>query len=112
MERAADFVARFPHDPRAQLFLGFARLRQNDLAAAESAFRAGLAEEEILRANFSGTQVEPMLRAALGELLQSGGRDAEAREVLRPVCAMNARPEIADWVKSTGVCNAPSPDPP
>jgi len=112
MERAADFVARFPHDPRAQLFLGFARLRQNDLAGAESAFRAGLAEEEILRTNFSGTQVEPMLRAALGELLQSGGRDAEAREVLRPVCAMNARPEIADWVKSTGVCNAPSPDPP
>ena len=111
IEGAAELVSRFPHDPRAQLFLGFERMQQTDLAGAEAAFRAGLAEEEILRTHFPGTQVEPMLRAALGELVLGDGRDAEAREILRPVCAMNARPEIADWVQSTGVCDDSAPVP-
>jgi rhomboid protease GluP len=86
-EKAANLVARYPHDPRARMFKAGALMELNDLPGAERELRKGLAEEEILATKFEpGLQarMKAMLALVLGQL----NRPVEAKALAQPICGM------------------------
>ena len=85
IERSADLVERYPHDPRAHLLRGTYFLHHHDLADAERQLRAALNERDIL-ANDLQPQVEEITRATLALVLVGEGRKPEALVMAAPVC--------------------------
>jgi rhomboid protease GluP len=85
--RAADFVARYPGDPRAHLFLGDALAAGGkDNAGAERELRLALAGAHALSATL-GPRLELGVRTSLAVFLDNLHRKDEAKEIARPLCA-------------------------
>jgi rhomboid protease GluP len=84
--RAASLVARYPADPRAHLYSGFASMAARDYADAERELRTALRQAQELRFYF-GPRFENTLRVLLAAVLVDEHRAAEAKEVAQPVCA-------------------------
>jgi rhomboid protease GluP len=103
-ERAPDLVAKYPHDPRAHLFMAFRDEDQHDEVGAERELRAALGEPDILRVHFPNRRLESTIRAALARLLLSTDRAGEARDVVRPVCNAGEAGAPPEVVKSLGLC--------
>jgi rhomboid protease GluP len=89
LTRSGELLARYPRDPRSHLFHADALLERDELAEAEKALRAGLAETEMLQSHFE-PELELRMRTLLALVLSDRGQAAEARIAAQPVCG--ARP--------------------
>jgi rhomboid protease GluP len=76
--------ARYPRDPRV---LALRASDAGDPREAEELLRRALAELELLAA-FPGGRLEATLRAQLARRLLARGAEEEAREAIRPSCAV------------------------
>jgi rhomboid protease GluP len=93
-----DVLARYPRDPRSHQLAAIKAAQENDLPLAEKHLRLALAEEGVLRSAFPDRLLEGDLRILLGRVLEANGRDAEAREIARPVCDLE-RPKLEKFCK-------------
>ncbi len=105
--RAADFVARYPRDPRSYLFQANALLKKDELAGAEKALRTGLGEEEILRTKFS-PDLELRMRTMLALILADRGQWADAKAVAQPVCGTPGSGQLREALDRARLCAAPT----
>lgn len=71
-KRAKELVAKYPHDPRARLFLSTALMETQDYDGTIRELRAGLAEGEILK-SLLPPSFEAIMRTMLGVALQIRG---------------------------------------
>jgi len=88
-EKAPDLLARYPRDPRARLYQAQALIDGRDLAGAERELRAGLGEQELLKARFK-PEFEATLRGMLALVLYDQDRRAEAKAAAQPACGIAA----------------------
>lgn len=105
--RAAELAERYPRDPRAQLMLARALRERDDLAGAEAALRAGLAERHILAAMFT-RDTEWKLRAALAVLRLEQGDRAEALMLAREICTSGGDSPLRLGLSVRGLCRESS----
>lgn len=106
LSRSADFVTRYPRDPRAHLMRGIYFLEHKNLAAAEQQMRAALAEPEILK-NDLPAHYEQGIRITLAIILVAERRKPEAVIVAGPVCGgdmSNVIRGLRNMFLRTGVC--------
>jgi membrane associated rhomboid family serine protease len=87
--RAADLVARYPEDPRAHWYRGTALATAGDYRGSERELRTGLYEAETLRFYF-GDKLPNAMRTFLTVVLIEEGRQLDAKETARPLCAAPA----------------------
>jgi len=87
--KAADLLARYPRDPRSRLYQAQALIDGRDLAGAERELRAGLGEQELLRARFK-PEFEGTLQGMLALVLYDQDRRAEAKAAAQPACGIAA----------------------
>jgi rhomboid protease GluP len=102
--RSADLVARFPHDPRARLLRAEALLDSGDGTGAERELRAGLAEQDILKTQFS-PELEAQLRTVLAFVLADGGKQGEAKTIAQPVCSPAGPANMRDALSAQHLCD-------
>lgn len=103
MARSADFVVQYPRDPRSHLFHANALLQKDELAGAERALRAGLAEEHILRSKFS-PDLELRMRTMLALVLADRGRALEAMSAAQPVCRAQPSGQLRTALDEARLC--------
>jgi rhomboid protease GluP len=87
--RMADLVARYPGDPRTHFALAQRQFQERKVADAEESLRKALSLDRALTIYFDpsfGVQV----RAALAWLLMSDHKEAEAKDVAKPLCDLSA----------------------
>lgn len=85
-DQARDLVARYPHDPRAHLFRGFAFLQDShDLADAEEQFRLALDPADLATARLEPS-FEKTVKAMLALTVAYEHRPDEARALGGPLC--------------------------
>jgi rhomboid protease GluP len=87
--KAADFMVKYPRDPRSRLYQAQTLIDQQDLPGAERELRAGLAEHEILRTKFK-PEFEATLQGMLALVLYDSNQRAEARSVAQSTCGVTA----------------------
>lgn len=87
--KAADLLARFPRDPRSHLYQANALVDRNDLQGAAQALRAGLAEQEVLKARFK-PELEGQMRGMLALVLTDLNQRGEAQTVAAPACTLTS----------------------
>jgi rhomboid protease GluP len=103
--RSADFVDRYPRDPRARLFRAIYFLERRDASDAERQLRLGLLETDLL--NDLSPQIEKSLRLVLALDLVIERRKPEAKAVAESVCQGAVPPEyvkLRSLLKENGVC--------
>jgi rhomboid protease GluP len=83
--RFAQLVADYPGDPRTHFALGAQHWRGGRLEEAEGSFRKGLGLERTLMLYFE-PQFALQIRSVLVGVLHLQHKDAEAREIARPIC--------------------------
>ena len=105
---SADLLARYPRDPRSHFFQAITLLNGGDGAGAERELRAGLAEREILEHFFPGKTLTQSMNELLGDALMHQGREAEAREVVRPYCHAGEGGTVPERLQEQGLCD-PAP---
>lgn len=94
--RMADLVGQYPRDPRTYYALAQRHFQERRIADSEASLRTALSLDRALTIYFDpsfGVQV----RAALAGLLMSDHKEAEAREVAKPLCDL---PETAPGVEA------------
>jgi rhomboid protease GluP len=101
MEKSASLVASYPHDPRAHMYRALALIDAGDRAGAEREWQAALSEDEMLRTFFK-PELEEFIRANLAGAQKENGKQAEAIETAKPVCAK--KNEIRDELAKKGLC--------
>jgi rhomboid protease GluP len=79
-------LATYPRDPRSHIYRAWALADAGDDAGAESEWKAALNDDKMLRTFFE-PGLETFIRAELALTLRQNGKESEAREVARPVCA-------------------------
>jgi rhomboid protease GluP len=94
-------IALYPRDPRSHMSRALALTDKGDNGGAEREWRTALSEPKILHLYFSPS-FEDYLRANLATLLMENGKESEARDVVRPVCA--AKGETAARLAKGGLC--------
>jgi rhomboid protease GluP len=99
--KSADLVDAYPHDPRSHMYRALALMDAGDGAGAEREWNAALAEGKMLQTFFK-PQFEEFVRANLAAAMKENGRDTEARETAKPVCATKG--EIRDALAKEGLC--------
>ncbi|WP_439409537.1 hypothetical protein ACNJX9_16360 [Bradyrhizobium sp. DASA03076] len=90
--RSADFVNRYPNDPRAHLFRAIYFAERNSLSAAEAEVQTAMS---LAASDVAGGPVRSVARALLAQLLLARGRTTEAK-ARRPRCA------APSWVTCDG----------
>jgi rhomboid protease GluP len=98
---SAFFVASYPRDPRSHMYRAIALMDKADPLGAEREWRAALSEEKILHLFFK-PELKDHIRAFLALTLNENGKEAEARDVARPVCA--AEGEMRAGLVKDGLC--------
>lgn len=104
-ERARDLLARYPHDPRAHLFRGFAFLRHDhDLADAEEQLRQALAAAQTAQMT---PEFEKTVRVLLALNLAYENRPTEAVAMGAPLCdfASNQLGSMYEMMQEKQICN-------
>jgi rhomboid protease GluP len=87
--RLADLVAQYPNDPRTYHALAARQFQERKYADAEASLRKALSLDRALTVYFEpGLGVQ--IRATLAWMLMSEHRDAEARDVAKPLCDLPA----------------------
>lgn len=96
-QAAAALLMQYPRDPRLLFYTARGALRAGDPSRAEAHLRLALEDPEALRRYLvQGERLEALLRANLGLLLLGRHARDDARDVLRPSCAvLRADPEAA-----------------
>lgn len=85
--RLAELVAQYPGDPRTYYALASRQFQERKYADAEASLRKALSLDRALTLYFdSGLGVQ--IRGTLAWMLMSERRDAEAREVVKPLCGL------------------------
>jgi rhomboid protease GluP len=87
--RMADLVAQYPSDPRTHYALAQRQFQERKIGDAETSLRKALNLDRALTIYFDssfGVQV----RAALAGLLASDHKEAEAKDVAKPLCDLPA----------------------
>jgi rhomboid protease GluP len=104
--KSAEYVSRFPDDPRAHFFRALYFMRNEDMTGAQTEIRTALDEKKVLGAlpeSFTHT-LEIMLAATL---LQQG-RMEDARNAARPACAtaddISMLSGIVHELREEGIC--------
>jgi rhomboid protease GluP len=107
VSRASALVSQYPHDPRARLARAVALVRARDLAGAEAQMKAGLGEEEILRA-----LMEPAFKTHMQSYLALIQHDEhhldDARQSARAGCLSESAALHPNLVKA-GLCEEAKP---
>ncbi len=99
--KSAKLVEAYPHDPRSHMYRALALLDDGDSAGAEQEWNAALAEGKMLQTFFK-PDFEEYVRANLAAAMKENGKDTEARETAKPVCARKG--EIRDALAKEGLC--------
>jgi rhomboid protease GluP len=94
-------VESYPRDPRSHKYRALALIDKRDIPGAEREWRAALNEDKILHLLFK-PEIEDEIRANLAATLKANGKEGEAHDVARPVCAK--RGEIAAFLARAGLC--------
>jgi len=107
MDRSADLVTRYPHDPRSHFFRGAYFARLNDVADAGTQFRTALDRRSALTGE-RGERFEMGLRILYATTLVAQGQSPEARDIAAPACRAAAEsPNLANalaYLQSAKVC--------
>jgi rhomboid protease GluP len=96
VQQSPDLVARYPRDPRIQLRHALTVWRNKDLAGAERALRAALAEEALWQRLYASGELSERIHGLLALVVHDQGRHAEAVEIARRVCG----PWVAGFIRS------------
>jgi rhomboid protease GluP len=97
--RLAQLVSQYPDDPRTHFSVGLQHWRGSRFADAESAFRQALGLDRTLLLYFK-PELTLQIRAGLAGVLKAQHKDAEAREVAKPLCDQPPdAPLVDDWLK-------------
>jgi rhomboid protease GluP len=99
--KSANLVASYPRDPRSHMYRALALMDAGESAGAEREWKAALAEGEMLHVFFK-PELEEFIRANWAAALKENGKEAEAREAAKPVCATKG--EIRDELAKEGLC--------
>jgi rhomboid protease GluP len=105
-ERARALLDKYPHDPRAHLFRGFAFLQDDrDLADAESQFREALDEKDVAAAHLGETYTKTVT-VLLAITFSYEGKPDLAQSYGAPLCgfAAEALGNIHDTMRERGIC--------
>ncbi len=103
--KAADFLAKYPKDPRSHLFAALALLDQQKAPQAEAELRQALADPVILETHFNvGLQV--IIRALLAQSLLAQEKEQEAREAVQPVCHAGEKGSVPKELVPLGLCGS------
>jgi len=105
-DRARDLLERYPHDPRAHLFRGFAFLKNDrDLADAEEQLREALRTKDLLAAKLT-PDFERTVTVLLALTVAYQNRPDEAVALGGPQCGYAAErlPELFGVMKDRGIC--------
>jgi rhomboid protease GluP len=86
VSRSEELLSRYPNDPRAHYFRGFALMRAGDGKGAESELKAALAEEEVIRLELTPA-FEMGVRSLLAGVLSDQGKTDEAKAGAKAACA-------------------------
>jgi rhomboid protease GluP len=100
-EQSASLVQSYPRDPRSRMYHAMTLQGQDDMAGAESEWRAALSEDKMLKLFFK-PELENLIRGNLAAVLDDNGKEAEAKEVAKPLCA--GQGEVHDAVVKQGLC--------
>ena len=100
-EKSASLAASYPHDPRGHMYRALALMDAGDHAGAEREWKAALSEDKMLRTFFK-PELEEFIRANLAGAQKENGKQAEAIETAKPVCAK--KNEIRDALIKEGLC--------
>lgn len=105
--RSADLVAHYPKDPRAHLFRGLHFLKINDIADANTQFRAAFEQRGALDAE-TGGQFETSVRLFYAATLLSQGERPEAADIAGPACAEGGKSQglsgVLTYLRSAQIC--------
>jgi rhomboid protease GluP len=105
--RSADLVARYPRDPRAQLFRGLAFLEQNDLSDAEEHLRAAVSAPPDTMA-LMPSEIGDIAHFLLAVVLVGEGRVPEAKAIPASACTFaESREDLSKGLEilhRAGVC--------
>ncbi|MGO9174376.1 MAG: rhomboid family intramembrane serine protease [Rhodomicrobium sp.] len=99
--KSASLVAAYPRDPRSHMYRALDLMDKGESADAEREWKAALAEGEMLHAFFKPA-FEEFIRANWAAALKENGKEAEALEAAKPVCATKG--EIRDELAKEGLC--------
>jgi rhomboid protease GluP len=84
---SASLVASYPRDPRSHMYRALALMEADDNKGAEREWRAALGDPGMLRLFFN-PELEHFIRANLAGTLKENGKQAEALETAKPLCAV------------------------
>ncbi len=99
--KSADLVEAYPRDPRSHMYRALALMDAGDSVGAEREWKTALAEGKMLQTFFK-PELEEFIRANLAAAMKENGKDSEARETAKPVCA--AKGEIRDALAKEELC--------
>ncbi|MEI9887495.1 MAG: rhomboid family intramembrane serine protease [Rhizomicrobium sp.] len=105
-ERARELLERYPRDPRAHLFRGFAFLKQDhDLADAEEQLRQALSTKDLLAAKLT-PEFEKIVTVLLALTLAYERRPTEAVAIGAPLCgfAQSHLGNLYDSMQEKEIC--------
>lgn len=105
-DRARDLLARYPHDPRAHLFRGYAFMTaDHDLADAEEQLREALSTKDLLAAKLT-PEFEKTVTILLALTLAYERRPSEAQAIGTPLCefAQNQQGRFYELMQEKGIC--------
>ncbi len=100
-EKSAVFVEKYPRDPRSHMYRAMALMDTGDYVSAEREWKAALAGGKTLQTFFK-PELEEFLRANLAAAMKENGKDAEARETARPLCATEGT--LRNELAKEGLC--------
>ncbi|MGO9475863.1 MAG: rhomboid family intramembrane serine protease [Rhodomicrobium sp.] len=99
--KSASLVASYPRDPRSHMYRALALMDEGESAGAEREWKAALAEGKMLHAFFK-PELEEFIRANFAATLKENGKEAEALETAKPVCATAS--DIRGELAKEGLC--------
>ncbi len=105
-DRARDLLARYPHDPRAHLFRGYAFMsKDHDLADAEEQLREALSTKDLLAAKLT-PEFEKTVTILLALTLAYERRPTEAQAIGTPLCdfAQDQQGRFYELMQEKDIC--------
>jgi rhomboid protease GluP len=106
--RAADLLARYPHDPRSHMSQSVSLLMARDLSGAEQELRIALRQTQALNYIF-GPQFEHTIQGGLALVQFEGGQLSQSRETAQIACsgpgAVQPAPDIRTQLVARHLCD-------
>jgi hypothetical protein len=99
---SAEFLAKYPKDPRSHLIRAIVLASRNKLTPAESELREALALAE---PGASGAPVRDSARLLLAVVLKAEGRIGEAKAMIAEQCQAKDRSAAKQAFEKAGLCD-------